>query len=445
MSEIQDNFITRINGEDTIFRILFFNAKYINGISLESLINLDIEENINSPFYKGILTIKNENNVFDTSKEYSIPTSEIFKYEFLEAGENYIHVEIQNEYTKKQYTFNIIEEYISIENNIKAKNFVLIDIHLWYMLNNKVNFSSAFLLDKDTSQLSNNDRMTDTSQTIKKLIKDHVSDLSINEEQWDKSKTKTFYSSNYNDSILDTLNAILENTLDDNNDNMLLLKRNNKFSLFSFSKLYKDFLKNNYTYNYGGTFSLTSDSNSSETQSSFNSIKVKDYSIYNEDNKNTTTELINYKVHNYDNVNKRFSIYNKNNNIKSTVEYLENNILNNKIIIDRKNNSNIEKNKYYNSFYSTSDDKTIIENEGKQEIIKNLINYTTGLNLQTTGMYSIDTGNFIVVNNDNAIFNKNLRKLYGGWFVTGFKHTFTIDSFNTEIACTKFYDLKKDE
>ena len=141
MSEIQDNFITRINGEDTIFRILFFNAKYINGISLESLINLDIEENINSPFYKGILTIKNENNVFDTSKEYSMPTSEIFKYEFLEAGENYIHVEIQNEYTKKQYTFNIIEEYISIENSIKAKNFVLIDIHLWYMLNNKVNFS----------------------------------------------------------------------------------------------------------------------------------------------------------------------------------------------------------------------------------------------------------------------------------------------------------------
>ena len=61
------------------------------------------------------------------------------------------------------------------------------------------------------------------------------------------------------------------------------------------------------------------------------------------------------------------------------------------------------------------------------------------------GLFNLNTGNFIVVNNDISMFNKNLRKLDGGWFVTGFKHSLASDKFITEISSTKIYDIKKDE
>ena len=71
--------------------------------------------------------------------------------------------------------------------------------------------------------------------------------------------------------------------------------------------------------------------------------------------------------------------------------------------------------------------------------------YTTALNLKTEGLLSIDTGNFIIVSHDPIKINKNLRKLNGGWFVYGLRHSFSVKDFRTEIACTKFYEIKKDE
>ena len=41
--------------------------------------------------------------------------------------------------------------------------------------------------------------------------------------------------------------------------------------------------------------------------------------------------------------------------------------------------------------------------------------------------------------------NKYFRKLNGGWFVYGLRHSFSVKDFRTEIACTKFYEIKKDE
>ena len=437
--------LVNYNGDLVNLDIIYFNTQHVNVITLDTFINLDIEENIQSPFYSGLLTIKNENNSFDTMKSIPLPESDILNIDFLETGENYIYVKFQTDYITKEYVFNISKEFETVEKNTKAKNFVLIDYHLWYMMYSKANFSSTFILEGDTTQLSDKDRMSNTSDSIKKLLIDNVDKGCIDENYWTKSNTDSFYSSNYQDSILVALNKLLESTLDNNDDSMLLLKRKNKYGLYSLSKMYNNFISNNYYDNYGGTFSLGTDLGNPETNLTLNSIKVNNFSLLNENGKNTLENLTNYKVFNYDYRGKKFNIYNEQNTIEKTVEHIEDTYLNKKTHINRSANNNITKNRYYQTYYSTEINDNITSIEGRQEILKNMMKYTTALNLKTEGLLSIDTGNFIIVSHDPIKINKNLRKLNGGWFVYGLRHSFSVKDFRTEIACTKFYEIKKDE
>lgn len=437
--------LVNYNGDLVNLDIIYFNTQHVNVITLDTFINLDVEENVQSPFYSGLLTIKNENNSFDTMKSVPLPESEILNVDFLETGENYIYVKFQTDYITKEYVFNISKEFESVERNTKAKNFVLIDYHLWYMMYSKANFSSTFILEGDTTQLSDKDRMSNTSDSIKKLLLDNVDKGCIDENYWTKSNTDSFYSSNYQDSILVALNKLLESTLDNNDDSMLLLKRKNKYGLYSLSKMYNNFISNNYYDNYGGTFSLGTDLGNPETNLTLNSIKVNNFSLLNENGKNTLENLTNYKVFNYDYKGKKFNIYNEQNTIEKTVEHIEDTYLNKKTHINRSANNNITKNRYYQTYYSTEINDNITSIEGRQEILKNMMKYTTALNLKTEGLLSIDTGNFIIVSHDPIKINKNLRKLNGGWFVYGLRHSFSVKDFRTEIACTKFYEIKKDE
>lgn len=437
--------LVNYNGDLVNLDIIYFNTQHVNVITLDTFINLDVEENVQSPFYSGLLTIKNENNSFDTMKSVPLPESEILNVDFLETGENYIYVKFQTDYITKEYVFNISKEFESVERNTKAKNFVLIDYHLWYMMYSKANFSSTFILEGDTTQLSDKDRMSNTSDSIKKLLIDNVDKGCIDENYWTKSNTDSFYSSNYQDSILVALNKLLESTLDNNDDSMLLLKRKNKYGLYSLSKMYNNFISNNYYDNYGGTFSLGTDLGNPETNLTLNSIKVNNFSLLNENGKNTLENLTNYKVFNYDYRGKKFNIYNEQNTIEKTVEHIEDTYLNKKTHINRIANNNITKNRYYQTYYSTEINDNITSIEGRQEILKNMMKYTTALNLKTEGLLSIDTGNFIIVSHDPIKINKNLRKLNGGWFVYGLRHSFSVKDFRTEIACTKFYEIKKDE
>ena len=437
--------LVNYNGDIVNLDIIYFNTQHVNVITLDTFINLDIEENVQSPFYSGVLTIKNENNSFDTMKSVPLPESEILNIDFLETGENYIYVKFQTDYITKEYVFNISKEFESVERNTKAKNFVLIDYHLWYMMYSKANFSSTFILEGDTTQLSDKDRMSNTSDSIKKLLIDNVDKGCIDENYWTKSNTDSFYSSNYQDSILVALNKLLESTLDNNDDSMLLLKRKNKYGLYSLSKMYNNFISNNYYDNYGGTFSLGTDLGNPETNLTLNSIKVNNFSLLNENGKNTLENLTNYKVFNYDYKGKKFNIYNEQNTIEKTVDHIEETYLNKKTHINRTANNNITKNRYYQTYYSTEINDNIISIEGRQEILKNMMKYSTALNLKTEGLLSIDTGNFIIVSHDPIKINKNLRKLNGGWFVYGLRHSFSVKDFRTEVACTKFYEIKKDE
>ena len=437
--------LVNYNGDLVNLDIIYFNTQHVNVITLDTFINLDIEENVQSPFYSGLLTIKNENNSFDTMKSIPLPESDILNIDFLETGENYIYVKFQTDYITKEYVFNISKEFESVEKNTKAKNFVLIDYHLWYMMYSKANFSSTFILEGDTTQLSDKDRMSNTSDSIKKLLIDNVDKGCIDENYWTKSNTDSFYSSNYQDSILVALNKLLESTLDNNDDSMLLLKRKNKYGLYSLSKMYNNFIGNNYYDNYGGTFSLGTDLGNPETNLTLNSIKVNNFSLLNENGKNTLENLTNYKVFNYNYKGKKFNIYNEQNTIEKTVDHIEETYLNKKTHINRTANNNITKNRYYQTHYSTEINDNIISIEGRQEILKNMMKYSTALNLKTEGLLSIDTGNFIIVSHDPIKINKNLRKLNGGWFVYGLRHSFSVKDFRTEIACTKFYEIKKDE
>ena len=206
--------------------------------------------------------------------------------------------------------------------------------------------------------------------------------------------------------------------------------------------MYEDYLTNNYENNYGGNFLLTSEDAPTENVKNVNSVRVTDYNIYNENAKHTLENIINYKVINYNFNKKKFNLFSNDNTVESLTKYINTDLLNSSTSLNREENPKITDNTFYKSLYSTTSDSETARYEGRNIIFKNLINISTMLSFRSQGIYEINTGNFINViyqaNNKNRVTNK----LNGGWFVVGYKHTFSQNSFGSEIVCTKFHELK---
>lgn len=430
-----------IDGETIPYEIILLNNNRISTVTNHDLVEFTIQENINSPFYNGTLSIRNDANFFDTAKVDTSSIKGVFNFELIETGENIILISIKRSGLKYNYVFFIVDEVHEIRNNTKVKTFILQDAYLSYFLYNKEPYSTSFLIDGDTTQLSNKDREVNCSDCIKNIIETSVAKDIIHKTYWEKSTNKIDYSSCYNHSVLDNIDFVLDKALDINNTPLFLFKRNNIFQLHSISKIYKDYFKNEYSYNYGGSFALTSDENYEETFQNAGAIKVQDFNLYNESSDATLSKIVNTKVHNYNFKDKKFNIYNNENTVDKTVGSIAEIFLNKLVMIDRSNNSRIKTNKYFNNIYTTTSDNSVVY-EGRTNLIKNLVNVSDMLVMKTKGTFSVNTGNIVSVHHNPVRYNKNLNKLNGGWLVTGYKHIFSSNSFASEIICTKFHKLK---
>ena len=432
-----------VDGERINFEITFRNKGTSLQIPIDNFVSLEVEESINSPFYKGTLKIKNDNNRFDIL--YS-PKSEVkIEYNFEETGENLIFIKMKREKedSTKLYIFNIIDESSEMFENTKVKVLYVENASLFYLQNNKSFFSTAELVENniDVTQLSDKDRQVNVSKAIKKVLENSLNKLFIDDDNWYNSSNKTNYTSNINDSSLDSLDYLLDKALDQDNNFLYLFQRNNRFGLYSIKKLYDDYLVADYPDNYGGNFFLTSEEAPTENKNNKISFRISDYSLYNENAKHTINRLINHKVINYNFNSKQFNIYSKDNTIENLNDYINKDLLNNNTSIKRLQNPRIKSNNYFNTIYSTNPDEGASRYEGKNILFKNLINLLTMLTMRSPGVYNINVGNFINVQYQAGIKNKKTNKLNGGWFVVGYKHLFKVNSFSTEVICTKFHEL----
>lgn len=432
-----------VDGERIKFEITFNNKGTLLQIPIDNFVSLEVEESINSPFYKGTLKIKNDNNRFDIL--YSPKPDYKIEYNFEETGENLIIIKMnrEKEGSNKTYIFNVIDESSEMFENTKVKVFYVENASLFYLQNNKSFFSTAELVEKttDVTQLSDKDRQVNVSKAIKKVLENTLDKLFIDNKNWYISSNKTNYTSNINDSSLDCIDYLLDKALDQDNNFLYLFQRNNKFGLYSIKKLYDDYLVAKHSYNYGGNFFLTSEEAPQENNNNKYSYHISDYSVYNENAKHTLSRLINHKVINYDFNSKQFNIYSKDNTIENLSKYINNDILNNITTINRLENPRTKTNRYFNTIYSTNPDEGTSRYEGKNILFKNLINLSTMLTMRSPGVYDINVGNFVNVQYQASVKNKKTNKLNGGWFVVGYKHLFKVNSFSTEVICTKFHEL----
>lgn len=437
----KNNFLN-INGEFVELSIYLINQSITTAIPIDNFISFSVEEDINSPFYKGMLSVRNDSNTFDIQKNNLNANNKTLNYDFDESGTNLVNINLDFQYKQLNYYFSITEENNEIVNNIKVKNFILEDTTYYFLNNNKVPYSTSSLLKGDTTQLSDKDRSINVSDVLKHIINDTLKDRDIiDSKNWAKSTNNINYSSCFNDTRLDALDYVLDKGVDKQNNFLYLFKRDNKFKLFSIEELCKNYFKNNYNDNFGGSFNISTSKQIKSQPSAKIGIPVTDYSVYNENTNNTLNDLINYKVINYNFNDKKFNLFTSDNTIEKLSEHINNNFLSQKTKIDRNITPVIKKNIFYNYLYSTNPDLISTRYEGRNTLLKNLINLSTMLTIECKGTNNINTGNFINVNYPAENHNKKVRKLNGGWFVIGYKHTFTKDNFTSEIACTKFHEL----
>lgn len=442
MSNSNENNFLNINGEFVELSIYLINQNITTAVPIDIFISFSVEEDINSPFYKGVLTVRNDSNTFDLGENDLGQNNKTLNYDLDEASTNIININLDFQYKKLSYYFSITEENNEIVNNIKVKNFILEDSLYYFLNNSKIPYSTSSLLKGDTTQLSDKERSVNISDAIKHVINDTFKDRDIIDlKNWAKSTNNINYSSCFDDTRLNVLDYILDKALDNQNNFLYLFKRDNKFKLLSIEELCKNYFKNNYNNNFGGSFNI---SNSKQIRNRPNvaiGIPVTDYSIYNENPNNTLKDLINYKVINYNFNNKKFNLFSTDNTIDNLSKHINENFLSQKTKIERNVTPVIKKHVFYNQLYTTNPDEVSTRFEGRNTLLKNLINLSTMLAIECKGANNINTGNFINVNYPIEDHNKKAKKLNGGWFVIGYKHTFTKDNFTSEIACTKFHEL----
>jgi len=444
MPKIKNENIVRdyiiIDGERVGFDLTLYNKSKSISIPLDNFISFIVEEEISTPFQKGVIKLKNDNNRFDL---LSVPnTNDKGDFTLAETGENLLILNLDFQSTVKTYILFIIEESTETQNNIKVKNFFVEDSSLYTLRNNKTVFSTSSLLKGDTTQLSDKDRQINVSDAIKELIKDSLTVNLVNEDKWYISNSKTNHTTNFNDSRLDGLSYLLDKSVDQNDNTLLLLKRDNQFGLYSLQEMYNNYMNLNNVDNFGGNFTIIGEEYIRENINTVVSYKVNDYNLYNENSIDTIENIINHKVINYDFKNKEFNIFSKDNTVESLTKNIRENFLNKKTDIVREESPSVKNNKIFRSMYSTTSDLNTARFEGRNNLLKNLMNLSTMLSMKTDGVYNINVGNFININYETNYQNKTSKKLNGGWFVTALKHTLTQNSFGSEIVCTKFHELK---
>lgn len=496
--------VYEINDEKYTCCVLLFNAiGNICKLTSQSIYSLIIEDNYYSPFFSGVLNIKNDSDALEMS---NIPELKSLASSFksINNGQDYVFIYF-SQYDKNKLqninlpSLNLVGMFVIVSSediyiqDQKIKSFALRDINeqrlseingifttskYAYKIkqdnNNPQDINTYYnkiskidIIDKtNITQLSNEDRMVSTGQAIALLLREILPDSYIDNTNWDFGGPLIFYSSNPNESYLDTLKILLDlhnaRSIDHDkcylsyyydleknlvnwqftsiSDDFKNLKSNNTSSIIEMFELsIKDFSyeKTNdetldkyiiKSINYGGKTSTITNFFISDLSTDNNLNYIKSKSIYN-----------------YNYTTKEFFIDNESSNFKNTLQSFKDNYVSDEII--RYPNTPISLSQLYNynaehiiNKYNEDTNISI----GRNDLLKKLITLNNSIEFNLQGNIIRQSGYFVSLKMNNApADNQFLNKVLGECFITNITHKFQDKSYINNIVVSKPFYLTK--
>ena len=503
-----------INGQEYSIDVHLVNEKFSLQIPQPAIASLSIEDSIFSTFPSGRIIMKNtediiENYTRDVLNEQGHKSSTSFSFDA--NGRDIIMVEIMPISTdiegweegfpevkwKLLYVFAVIGESSqhTKDNAVKFKIFDLIDVRE-QLLNETVNSWStnqALIEEIDhhmnLSQKSNEDRKVGTGAAIKNFLKFSLTDVEpAFSDDWDKGKTKVFYSSPGTSTAMGTLLQLLDSHVSEqNSDNCLLkLERDDKFSLRSYESYFKSCLIKGEENNLPGpylmdAFSVPSQGGPNSNTSSLiqeigesYTVSAKDqnrhlskfsyelpegiewsdydgmggYSFVNFSIQDSINEITSLPVHHTSIQHKQFNIDNKDTHITNAKKKFHEMYTSNfhgangkpKTIFPE--NKRKQENRLVNNIFSLQKAPEGRQKVGRNTLFNKVIAFAPSLAFTAPGSTHRKSGRFISIFGEPDSDTKFQNILQGEWFVTSVFHHFSPGKYENVMTGVKFYSFK---
>lgn len=513
---------TTIGGQEYEIQVTLLNHELYIPIPYNKILSLVIEESIYSTFASGRIIIDNAEDIIENYTQAGVNKrghSLNRSYSYRADGRDIIHISVKPlspapdqqeqmfpaDLYNLEYAFSVTNEYAHHTelNSAKAKVYELLDLREFQLMEKASVWSTntTMLEEVDSSvnfsQKSNDDRKVQSGIAIKSFLKSTLGKEQKFTTDWDKGKTKVFYSSPGTTVNMNVLLELLDSHVSESTgDNCLLrLERNGEMSLRS----YGDYFKRAITKTGGETnspgpyildaFSLPYQAGASEgvdigqqqsdnnnafgpdaefkkldvdqvsptTRLSYSLGKnvqwsdfegIEGYGFSNFSTAGSVTEVTSLPVHNKNIRDKQFNIDNKHNHIENVktkfqelyCEHFHGQAGKPKAIFpvnDLKTNNHLVTN-----LMSNNNDRDYRLKLGRNTILSKAVGYAPSISFTVVGLTKRIPGRFISLLGAPSMDTKFQDIIQGEWFITHLTHTFEPGKYTNAVTGVKFYSFK---
>lgn len=480
----------QLNNQSYQVEVLLMNTQVQIPIPTGIIVNLTIYDDIYSIFKSGMLTINSTSNVIDTFvfqqiNELRERTSGI-TYAFNVDSRDMVHIKIKpvdesnagtypDSLWNMEYIFAIYDEEEVIDNRgaVKAKTFFLKEASEQALIEYNNHWSTTdTIIEKYSnrivlSQVGNSARKAHTGDAIRNILK-KVLPNSRGAPDWDRGKTKVFYTSGPQQSAFDDLEYLLDRHVSVDGDDPAILgtEGDGRFFLRSLENIYKGCYTGNGTlgpyvidaYNThigevsDGTVEIGSFRRAFgfTRQQTDNLEGLTNFSFLNAAGVDSSAELSTIAVHSYDKSNKQFNIDSKDNHIYN-IRQRSQKLYANKMggaapepVIPL--NEDKLTNRVMSHNYSGGQTKLDRLNSGANRVLKQSFAYAPTISFDTEGSTNRQTARFIMMTSAYVDSDSSFAKLFiGEWLIAKVVHVFAFNenSYINSIACVKPHSSDK--
>ena len=497
------SFITKFNSADYELTVAlvneFFNYPIPNGIVRQ----FSITDSIYSVFPRAFISVDNTDNALEDYSEANTFTKNKLNtksFQFLGSGRDYFYVdvkpvanklgeflntnELRDDAFRLKYVFCIVDEdeITDPTQRLKTKNFQLVDVREYLLLNKSDLISSSQILGKIAKglrlgQLSDEGRAVKTGDLIKEILITGLTEYDSNisskfAEDWDEGYSSLFYSSPPDFKLIESLEYVLDAHVSKTNlDNCILkLERDNTFSLRSLSEYFNKAYDNGSPgqfvidiFHTANTKTVQNVDNEQNPDTNLTAVKgqldknsysfqidssifvgLENFSFINITGVDGSRDLISTAVHSYDYAAKEFLVEQRFSNIEDTRVFFYENYI--KPMGGHKPypifplNETKKKNAVINNTFSTYTDFYSKLKEGRNKTLSRALDFATGISFTTEGFPHRRPGRFVTIVNDNALKDSVYQNIINGeWFITECTHIFQQNTYVNNLICIKPY------
>jgi len=486
--------------------VVLFNNGNECPLRQQTIKSLIINDNFNNTFHDGILDIRNDNDILESSNEPALkllapgfklinnardfvfiyisiydenntanidnPSNLMMLFVIDKSEDLFINSEKIKRLYLKDYTEEVLTEYVNGFSTsgyaYKLAQFVERAQEKKSKNNTQINFdyndTNLIKLNDDDKltipQLSNEQRSLSTGRCIAFLLKKAFPDSTINTNLWDFGGPKVFYSSSSNESLLETLNnlLILHNASSTDNDKCYLdyqlnYKTNDyEWSFFSISKKFqysnKQFLLESMelSLNNVDMNGSQSDDANNKTPAAFNFAGntgiIKNFFFSDFSTHDNIQNIKSHFIYNYNNINKEFLIDSESSNFKNILQSFLDNY-----------SSDLFPNTPYNALQlnnkNISHDINLYPPDtntsvGRNQNLYRLLCLNNSIQFTVIGGIYRKAGYFIALKKKDAPGdNQFFNKILGNYFILNTQHIFNDKNYiNNIIAVKPYYNNK---